>query len=153
MPFFTTLHCHFIFLLNCQLSILILLTSINTWGFLKELCVTFNIAANSYLSQSCCINYNPNVSVLCWVASLAMRACYGRVPCCHLISSVFIYSLYEKCAFTARFFMYEYPELTLAITSWPIKLMIAATFCKYLQFVKHVTTNPILKCSTVKATI
>lgn len=112
-----------------------------------------NIAANSYLSQSCCINYNPNVSVLCWVASLAMRACYGRVPCCHLISSVFIYSLYEKCAFTARFFMYEYPELTLAITSWPIKLMIAATFCKYLQFVKHVTTNPILKCSTVKATI
>lgn len=153
MPFFTTLHCHFIFLLNCQLSILILLTSINTWGFLKELCVTFNIAANSYLSQSCCINYNPNVSVLCWVASLAMRACYGRVPCCHLISSVFIYSLYEKCAFTARFFMYEYPELILAITNWPIKLMIAATFCKYLQFVKHVTTNPILKCSTVKATI
>lgn len=39
-----------------------------------------NIAANSYLSQSCCINYNPNVSVLCWVASLAMRACYGMSP-------------------------------------------------------------------------
>lgn len=76
MPFFTTLHCHFIFLLNCQLSILILLTSINTWGFLKELCVTFNIAANSYLSQSRCINYNPNVCTL--LGSQSGHACMLR---------------------------------------------------------------------------